>query len=116
MRALPLRARSRLPVQLGGSPPSPLLLRAPMRFIAMAIVCCASGDSEPSDIAALMKRGRMASTGSTSIERNRVAELELHEVTQRERGARVHEIGVRAIVELRAGLDRVCSAFTTFGS
>ena len=37
-----------------------------MRFIAMASASCASGDSAPSDIPALSKRGRMASTGSTS--------------------------------------------------
>ena len=50
----------------GASPPSPLLLRAPTRFMATARVCCASGLSAPSDMAEVMKRGRMASAGSTS--------------------------------------------------
>src|ERR1051326_4126068 len=50
----------------GSSPPSPELERAWMRFIAIASVACASGDSAPSDIALEMKRRRIASTGSTS--------------------------------------------------
>src|SRR5204862_5035885 len=35
----------------GSSPPSPLLLRAPIWFIARATMRCASGDSAPTDIA-----------------------------------------------------------------
>ncbi len=50
----------------GSSPPSPELLRAPIRFMAIDSVACASGESAPSDIAAETKRGRMASIGSTS--------------------------------------------------
>ena len=49
----------------GGSPPSPLLLRPPMRFMPIATLRCASGDSAPIDIAAVKKRRRMASTDST---------------------------------------------------
>src|ERR1051325_4499280 len=46
----------------GSSPPSPELERAWMRFMAIASVACASGDSAPSDIALEMKRRRIAST------------------------------------------------------
>jgi len=42
------------------------LLRAPSRFIAIAIDSCASGDNAPSDMPAESKRLRIASTGSTS--------------------------------------------------
>ena len=38
-----------------------------MRFIAMDIVSCASGESEPSDIADETKRARMDSIGSTAF-------------------------------------------------
>ena len=50
----------------GSSPPSPLLLRAPSRFIAIATARCASGASAPTDIAEAKKRRQIASTGSTS--------------------------------------------------
>ena len=50
----------------GSSPPSPELLRAPSRFIATAIVSCASWLIEPNDIADEANRGRIFSTGSTS--------------------------------------------------
>ena len=50
----------------GSSPPSPELLRPPIRFIAMAIVSWVSLLMEPNDIAAVTKRGRIFSTGSTS--------------------------------------------------
>jgi hypothetical protein len=42
------------------------LLRPPIRFIATAIVSWVSLLMEPNDIAAVTKRGRIASTGSTS--------------------------------------------------
>ena len=50
----------------GSSPPSPQLLMPPSRFIATAIASCASGLSEPSDIAPETKRRTIDSTGSTS--------------------------------------------------
>ena len=50
----------------GSSPPSPVLVRPPMRFIAMASVSCASALIEPKDIAPVAKRLTIASTGSTS--------------------------------------------------
>ncbi len=48
------------------SPPSPDTALAPMRFMAMASVSCASGESAPSDMPGVTKRRRMAVTGSTS--------------------------------------------------
>jgi len=54
----------------GSSPPSPLSLRAPMRFIAMLSVSCASGLSAPSEMPGATKRLRisvMLSTSSTGI-------------------------------------------------
>src|SRR6266545_4945118 len=50
----------------GSSPPSPVLLLPPMRFIAIASVSCASLLIDPYDIAPVLKRLRIASTGSTS--------------------------------------------------
>jgi len=37
-----------------------------MRFIAMASASCASGESAPSDMPAVVKRFRISSMGSTS--------------------------------------------------
>ena len=51
--------------QSGSSPPSPVLERVPRRFMPTASVRCASGESEPSDIAVLLNRLMMALTGST---------------------------------------------------
>ncbi len=48
------------------SPPSPVLLFPPMRFIPMAMVSCASGLSAPSDMAPVANRRMIDSTGSTS--------------------------------------------------
>src|SRR6476660_10270538 len=50
----------------GSSPPSPVLLLPPMRFIAIASVSCASALIDPYDIAPVLKRFRIASSGSTS--------------------------------------------------
>ena len=50
----------------GSSPPSPVLLLPPMRFIAIASVSCASLLIDPYDIAPVLKRLRIASIGSTS--------------------------------------------------
>ena len=50
----------------GSSPPSPVFDLAPIRFMAMASVSCASWLIDPYDIAPVEKRGRIASTGSTS--------------------------------------------------
>ncbi len=50
----------------GSSPPSPELDRAPIRFIAIESVACASGESAPSDIAEETNRRRISSTDSTS--------------------------------------------------
>ena len=52
------------------SPPSPLSLRAPMRFMAMASVSCASGLSAPSEMPGAIRCLRisvMLSTSSTGI-------------------------------------------------
>jgi hypothetical protein len=49
----------------GSSPPSPLLLLAPRRFMAVEIVRCVSGESAPTDIAEAKKRRQIASTDST---------------------------------------------------
>src|SRR3954464_14048829 len=48
------------------SPPSPVLLLPPSRFIAMASVSCASPLIEPYDIAPVANRLTIDSTGSTS--------------------------------------------------
>ena len=48
------------------SPPSPVLDRPPIRFIAMASVSCASAEIDPYDIAPVENRRTMAETGSTS--------------------------------------------------
>ncbi len=48
------------------SPPSPVLDRAPRRFIAIASVSCASAEIEPYDMAPVEKRLTMLSTDSTS--------------------------------------------------
>ena len=53
--------------RVSSSPPSPVLDRAPMRFIAIASVSCASRLMEPSEIAPVANRGRICSTGSTSL-------------------------------------------------
>ena len=50
----------------GSSPPSPVLLLPPMRFIAIASVSCASLLIEPNDIAPVANRFMIDSTGSTS--------------------------------------------------
>ena len=48
------------------SPPSPLLDHPPMRFIAIASVSCASGDSAPRLIAPVEKRLTISLASSTS--------------------------------------------------
>ena len=48
------------------SPPSPELLAAPIRFMAIASVSCASLLSDPKDMAEVTNRFTIASTGSTS--------------------------------------------------
>ena len=50
----------------GSSPPSPVLLLPPMRFIAIASVSWASLLIEPYDIAPVLKRFMICSAGSTS--------------------------------------------------
>ncbi|MNN42902.1 hypothetical protein D3C81_1571120 [compost metagenome] len=50
----------------GCSPPSPVLLRPPMRFMAIAIASWASLEMEPKDMAPVLKRLKIASSGSTS--------------------------------------------------
>src|SRR5258706_16306677 len=51
---------------LSSSPPSPVLLLAPRRFIAIANVVCASHEMEPKLIAPVAKRLYIFSAGSTS--------------------------------------------------
>src|SRR5580700_7897745 len=48
------------------SPPSPVLERPPMRFMAMASVSCASAEIDPYDMAPVEKRLMMDEIGSTS--------------------------------------------------
>src|SRR5665648_1672 len=48
------------------SPPSPVLERPPIRFMAMARVVCASRLMEPKDMAPVAKRLTISSAGSTS--------------------------------------------------
>ena len=55
-----------VPNRSGFSPPSPQLDIVPRPFRASAIVSCASGESEPSDIAPPTKCLTISSTGSTS--------------------------------------------------
>ena len=50
----------------GSSPPSPVLLLPPSRFIATASVSCASADNEPKLIAPVQKRFTISLAGSTS--------------------------------------------------
>ncbi len=50
----------------GSSPPSPVLERPPIRFMAMASVSWASAEIDPKDMAPVENRDRMAATGSTS--------------------------------------------------
>ena len=50
----------------GSSPPSPVFERAPIRFIAIASVSCASREIEPSDIAPVANRFTISLAGSTS--------------------------------------------------
>ena len=57
----------------GSSPPSPVLLLPPMRFIAIASVSCASADSEPKLIAPVQKRLTISLAGSTSSSDNGLA-------------------------------------------
>jgi hypothetical protein len=51
---------------LGSSPPSPVLLLPPMRFMAMASVSCASAEIEPKLIAPVQNRLTISLAGSTS--------------------------------------------------
>ena len=53
-----------VPKRAGLSPPSPELDIVPRPFSARAIVSCASGESDPSDIAPPTKCFRIESTGS----------------------------------------------------
>ena len=53
-------------VARGSSPPSPVFERAPIRFIAIASVSCASRLSAPRLIAPVVKRLTISVAGSTS--------------------------------------------------
>ena len=55
-----------VPKRSAFSPPSPLLDMVPSPLRARAMVSCASGESEPSDIAPPTKWRTMESTDSTS--------------------------------------------------
>ena len=56
-----------VPKRSGFSPPSPELDIVPSPFSASAIVSCASGESEPSDIAPPTKCFTIESTGSINV-------------------------------------------------
>ncbi len=62
-RESPLASRLK---RFGFSPPSPVLLLPPRRFMAMAIASWASLLMEPKDMAPVLKRFTMVSTSSTS--------------------------------------------------
>jgi hypothetical protein len=69
--------------RLLSSPPSPETALAPMRFIAMASVSCASGDSAPSDMPGVTKRLRISVIASTSsIATGFFREVELQQIAQ----------------------------------
>ncbi len=61
---------------LGSSPPSPVLLLPPMRFIATASVACASVEIEPSDIAPVAKRLTISRGRFDLVERDRLAGID----------------------------------------
>ena len=54
----------------GSSPPSPVFDRAPSRFIASVMVWCASGESDPNDMALAMNVRVMVLGRSHLLERN----------------------------------------------
>src|SRR5260370_7117415 len=62
-RQSPLASRTK---RGGSSPPSPVLLLPPSRFIAIARFSCASLLIDPNDIAPVLKRLTIADAGSTS--------------------------------------------------
>jgi hypothetical protein len=71
-------------VARGSSPPSPVLLLPPMRFMATASVAWASVEMEPSDMAPVAKRLTISLAGSTSSrEWPCRIELELEQAAQR---------------------------------
>ena len=79
----------------GSSPPSPVLLFAPMRFIAIASVSCASLLIEPNDMAPVVKRLTISLAGSTSSSGiGASAKLEIQQAAQVGRAAAlvVHEL------------------------
>jgi hypothetical protein len=49
------------------SPPSPVFDLPPSRFMPLASVSCASGDSAPSDMPPDLKRRTISDAGSTSV-------------------------------------------------
>ncbi len=67
----------------GSSPPSPVLDLPPSRFIAMAIVSCASWLIEPYDIAPVANRLTIDSTGSTSSSGTGSPRRELQQAAER---------------------------------
>src|SRR5438067_9117989 len=52
----------------GSSPPSPELERAPIRFMPIAKVRCASGESAPKDMAVEMKRRRRSEEHTSELQ------------------------------------------------
>ena len=101
----------------GSSPPSPVLLLAPMRFIAIASVSCASLLIEPNDMAPVVNRLTISFAGSTSsrgigcrqeLELEQAAQIRaplalvVHELGKLGEGLRI--VGPRRVLEL---VDRV---------
>src|SRR3989344_4657256 len=77
---------SSLRQRAASSPPSPVLLLPPMRFMATASVAWASVEMEPNDMAPVAKRLTISLAGSDSLnERNRLGgvDLELEQAAQR---------------------------------
>ncbi len=97
-RQSPFGSRSK---RASSSPPSPVLDRPPMRFIAIASVSCASLLMDPNDIAPVAKRFTISLAGSTSsIGTGFVGELQLHQPAQRA------QLAVLVVDQLRVFLER----------
>src|SRR5881296_2891786 len=81
-----------------GSPPSPLLLRPPIRFMATASTSWASGERAP-------RHGRGHEAREDGLDRlhllagDGLPEAELQEIAQDDRVAAAHELGVFAVGE-----------------
>ncbi len=97
----------------GSSPPSPVLDLAPMRFMAMASVVCASREMEPNDMAPVAKRFTisLARLDLRDVD-GRLADLgRVLDAEQRADGEqvlrRIHHLGEGAVAILRISAHRM---------